>query len=308
MRIGIVTENIRPSKQFIDCALRRGHQLVNIVPSQCDLVFNAEMLGIASSSPDATSSLPDLVLTRIPSGTSTRSLNVARQLEGMGVRCINSSSAIESSRNKIRCYTSLGAHHLPFPRTVLINAHSSYAQRVQKFDRLVSLLPQAPWVVKLPSGSKGQGVMLVESLAALRALLDTFAKLNQEVLVQEFISDARLGDYRVLVVGGKAVAAVKRTCPPNEFRANGALGARGSVAELDSRLCWLAEQAAIVFNLEIAGVDLVRNGDDYLIVEANSCPGIHGMQRMMDAATPIGEEKVHIASLLVDHFEHARGG
>ena len=303
MRIWVVTENIEPTKPFSECAVRHGHEVVNIRPSACDLGFSDRGIGLSANSDLFLQNLPDVVLARVPSVAADHVLNVIRQLEAMGVRCINSSAAIEANRNKIRCYAALSARQLPIPRTVLVQPQSDGDQKAQQFERVMALVPGAPWILKLPSGSKGQGVMLVESVRSLRAMLDTFATLGQEILVQEYLAGTGAADFRVLVVGGRAVAAVRRRCPVDEFRANVALGGKGQMIELDARLRWLAEQAATTFGLEIAGVDLSKVGDDYSILETNSCPGTLGMQRDMDASTPAGQVRVNLASLLVKYFE-----
>ncbi len=303
MHLWVVSETISAQTQcLMDTAERRGHRVVAVQPSACTLALNGSGQALADGLPDL-AGLPDLVLARIPSIASDDALHLLRQLDHAGIRCINSLRALEANRNKIKMYAALAAHGLPMPHTVLVMPHKDVALRQHAIATVLKHMPAAPWIVKLPSGSKGQGVMLAESLPALRAMLDTFAALERPVLVQACIAEAMRGDIRVLLVGGKAVAAVERSSSGDEFRSNMALGASGQVLEMNARLRQLAEQAAAVFGLEMAGVDLVAVKDDYLILEVNSCPGFLGMQADIANTAPAGMVQPDLAGLLVDYLE-----
>jgi ribosomal protein S6--L-glutamate ligase len=65
-------------------------------------------------------------------------------------------------------------------------------------------------VLKLQNGSSGEGVMLIESARALRSALDTFKALETTIVLQEFVRVDPVRDVRVLVIGGRAVAAMER--------------------------------------------------------------------------------------------------
>ncbi len=96
-------------------------------------------------------------------------------------------------------------------------------------------------------------------------------------------------DIRILVVGGTAIGAMRRTILQGEFRANIAKGATGSPTELTPPLKALAEQACAALKREIAGVDiLVQNGQPF-VLEVNQHPGFAGFEAAtgIDAAAQI---------------------
>ena len=60
--------------------------------------------------------------------------------------------------------------------------------------------------------------------------------LGQEILLQEFIRESRGRDVRVLVIGDRAVAAMRRQARAGEFRSNLHRGGEGKPVEAAARL------------------------------------------------------------------------
>ena len=64
---------------------------------------------------------------------------------------------------------------------------------------------------------------------------------------------------------------MKRTATAEgEFRANAELGGRGERAEITPEIREIAEKASCALGLEYAGVDLLFDGEGYLVTEVNS--------------------------------------
>ena len=78
--------------------------------------------------------------------------------------------------------------------------------------------------------------MLAESPESLRALLETLWGLRQDVLLQEFVTESRGRDIRILVLGNSIVAAMRRNAAPGEFRANIHRSGKGKAFEPDSAM------------------------------------------------------------------------
>ena len=93
-----------------------------------------------------------------------------------------------------------------------------------------------------------------------------------------------------LVVGGEAIAAMKRSAPPGEFRANIHKGASGETVTLPEGYDHLAIEATAALELEIAGVDLLETNNGPIILEVNPSPGFEELE----SATGI-----NIASLII---------
>ena len=87
-------------------------------------------------------------------------------------------------------------------------------------EDLLALVKGAPVVIKLLEGTQGVGVVLAETHKAAESVIAAFRLLNADILVQEFLREARGEDLRCFVVGRKVVAAMKRIAATGEFRAN----------------------------------------------------------------------------------------
>jgi glutathione synthase/RimK-type ligase-like ATP-grasp enzyme len=77
-------------------------------------------------------------------------------------------------------------------------------------------------------------------------------------------------DLRLVVAGGRIVAAAKRIAAPGEWRTNVALGASIVPAEPPPVAAQLALAAARVSRLDLVGVDLLPTGPGgFVVIELN---------------------------------------
>ena len=225
--------------------------------------------------------LPDFVLPRTGSGTGYYDFAVFRHIESIGVPLINSSNAIEKARDKLHTIELLVYNRLPTPKTMLARFPVDLEFIAEKF--------QFPLVVKSIVGSKGKGVCLCESqdqMDDLMQMLELSKKENVNYIIQEFVSSSRGEDIRVIVVGGKAIGAMRRRARDGQFKANISIGGSGEALELDSDLEWLSIQAAGVLGLDIAGVDLLFDREGYRICEVNAAPGFEGFEKATGINVP----------------------
>jgi ribosomal protein S6--L-glutamate ligase len=122
-------------------------------------------------------------------------------------------------------------------------------------------------------------VVLAESKTAAKSVIEAFYGLNANILVQEFIKEAKGADVRAIVVGNKVVAAYKRQGKEGEFRSNLHAGGHGLPIKLKTSEKNAAIQAAKALGLKVAGVDLLQSDRGPLILEVNSSPGLEGVER-----------------------------
>ena len=80
------------------------------------------------------------------------------------------------------------------------------------------------------------------------------------------------------VVGGRAIAAMKRSAPVGEFRANVHRGASGEAVSLPDEYTNIAIRAAVALELEIAGVDLLQTNAGPVVLEVNPSPGFEELE------------------------------
>ena len=211
----------------------------------------------------------------------------------MGVPVLNAAVPIARSRDKLRALQLLSRFGIDIPRTVMCR----YRDEVEGAVRMVGGLP---CIIKLIQGTQGVGVMIANTEAEVSGMLDTLWTLGQEILLQELVAESRGRDVRALVVGDRAVAAMRRTARAGEFRSNIHRGGVAEAVTLDREYAEAAVKAARVMGLEVAGVDMLEARTGPKIMEVNSSPGFEGLE----AATG-----VDIATLYVQHaveYAHAR--
>ncbi len=191
--------------------------------------------------------------------------HLARLLEKSGVRLFNSAESIRLADDKMLTHIAL----LPLPQPETISSPLFFAgEDDPTFLDYVEQKLGYPIVVKKCFGAFGREVYLAKDRSELESFRARFLK--EPHLYQKYI-ECGATDYRVITIGGKAVAAMKRQATEKgEFRANAALGGKGEKVELTEELCALAEKASELLGLEYAGVDLLWDGEKYLITEVNS--------------------------------------
>jgi len=153
----------------------------------------------------------------------------------------------------------------------------------------------APLVIKLLEGTQGIGVVLAETRTAAESVIEAFMGLNANILVQQYISEAKGADIRCFVVGNKVVAAMKRQAKAGEFRSNLHRGGTATAVKLSSAERKTALQAAKCMGLAVAGVDILQSKEGPVVMEVNSSPGLEGIE----AATT-----VDVAGAILDYLEN----
>lgn len=209
-----------------------------------------------------------LVFVRAGGAASASDIDELVTLSELGARCVNEVTAIRKTRHKGVAYANLAKNGVPIPRSVLTGREGLMSA--------LEMVPGPPWILKLPLSTKGAGVCLVETKRSAISTFDALTSLHSGgLLVQEFVTEAKGSDVRVIVMGGKAVLAARRQASTaDEFRSNVHLGGQASLVELTPDLVEIAEKASDSLGLQIAGVDIIQGAHGYLVVEVNSSPGL----------------------------------
>jgi ribosomal protein S6--L-glutamate ligase len=213
----------------------------------------------------------DAVIPRIGATHTVYGTAVVRQFELLGAFAANPSHAIARARDKLRALQVLASNNIPLPVT-------GYAHSIKDIDGLLETVGGAPVVVKLLEGAQGVGVVLAETKRAAEAVIAAFRQLDANILVQEYIKEAGATDIRALVVGGRVVAAIKRTGAPGDFRANLHRGGTAAAVKLAPEERSLAIRATRTLELNIAGVDILRSNHGPVVIEVNATPGLEGVE------------------------------
>lgn len=207
----------------------------------------------------------EAVLPRVGNWRPDSILAVLSAFEGSGVPILNRPDPIRRGRDHWRTAAALAAAGLPHPETVAGSEPEALAAAV---DALVGY----PCVVKQRRSRMGVGVIRCASRAELEAVLDSLWRLGDEVVVQRFCLPGGVS-RRVLVLDGEVLGATEHRAVRGEFRANAARGATVTAVTLAEAEADLAVAAAAVVGLEFAGVDLLPDGDRWVVGEVNPTPG-----------------------------------
>lgn len=295
-RIVVLSRNERlySTRRLVQAAEKRGHSATVVDTLECSVVVDTDNPTVIHEGKPLDD--VDVVIPRIGASITRYGLAVVNQFDMMRVPVLNNSVPIARSRDKLRCLQLLARFNLDVPRTVMARSGADVKDLVKRVGGL-------PAIVKLTEGTQGVGVMIAHSMAEISSILDTMWDLGQEIILQEFIEESKGRDVRVLVVGDRAVGAMRREAKKGDFRSNLHRGGKGRAMDLPEEYERLAVSAARVVGLEVAGVDLLESNDGPKVMEVNSSPGFEGLER----AT--GED---IAGMVVEHAvrfaEAARSG
>ena len=194
---------------------------------------------------------------------------LSRLWEKEGVRLFNSADGVEVCDDKMLTYIALANGGVEIPDTLPAPLCYYPDARVrEEYCRVVEERLGYPLVVKKSFGSWGMDVNLIQNFAELTKIAEEYKLFPH--LYQKYIAAKRGEDTRVLVIGGKAVAAMRRR-NDGDFRSNIELGGRGYPAEITKSYREISERAARLLSLDYCGIDLLEGEDGRPIVcEMNS--------------------------------------
>ena len=220
-------------------------------------------------------------------------LDLLSQLEKIGICMVNSRETVGICADKYRTYLKLQEYGLTQPKTSLIAGVEHKDVAFEKLDT------EYPMVMKTLSGTKGVGVLFIESERSYDSLVQLLYHQNPDVdlIIQEYIKTEK--DIRVIVLGGLIVAAMERKVIEGDFRSNVSQGSQVKsykLTDLEKEQCLLASKAV---NGVWTAVDFIQAEDPKTkppyILEVNHSPGTEGIEEAS------GE---NIVKKVIQHFEN----
>ena len=211
----------------------------------------------------------------------TSYLDLLSQLEKIGICMVNSRETVDICSDKYK--------------TSLISSVEHKDVAIESLDT------EYPVVMKTLSGSKGVGVLFVESERSYDSLVQLLYNQNPNVdlLVQEYIKTDK--DIRVIVLGGQIIAAMERSVIEGDFRSNVSQGGKVKhykLSDLEKEQCILAAKAV---NGVWTAVDFIPSKEPKskapYILEVNHSPGTQGIEEAS------GE---NIVKQILKHFEEEK--
>ncbi len=289
MRIAILSNGNAnySTKRLVEEAENRGHDVTVIKYKNCymsldekhpDVFYKGQKLGSF-----------DAILPRISNSMTRYGCAIVRQFEMQGTWTTSSSIAITRARDKLRAAQILTKAGIDTPRTFV-------SRNTTDIDALLDHIG-VPMIIKLATGTHGNGVVLADTKKAAKSALQAFYLYNEDgtnILLQEYIKESAGTDIRAFVVGGKVVASMQRQSLDDDFRSNLHKGGEGKAIKLTDHEKKIAVRAAKAMGLHIAGVDLMRSTRGPLVLEVNASPGF-GIERVTGR---------NVAGPIIDYIEH----
>jgi len=303
-RVAIMTDEVGWHTRQLRAALRERGAVGRCVDLEdCRIDTTAAWHGLVI--PGFGSELPDAVLVRGIAGGSfeqvTKRLGVLHALRELGVPVYNDARAIERSVDKSMTSLLLHAAGVPTPPTWAMESAAQAQRLVMRESAAGHAL-----VLKPLFGSQGKGLQLVGRVGGVHVPLPELeGAYGSLAYLQRFVAPiASPGfDWRVLVIGGRAVTAMKRVSV--HWVHNVKQGARCEACELTPALAEIAERAAATLQMDYAGVDVLPEGSAQAlrVLEVNGVAAWQGLQRV----TPFNIARAIVDDLLDRRVAAQRG-
>jgi ribosomal protein S6--L-glutamate ligase len=283
MKIAILTHNIHSQshQRLVEVGNDRGHEMSIINISYCYMNISANKPAIYYRNNDTFEGL-EAIIPRIKRDHTYYGTALLRQFERLGIFTLNSSLSIVWARDKLRALQQLAKHQLPMP---LIGV----ADSPQESEELIELVGGVPLIVRLLEGTEGKGSIIAETPQAALSVINAFKQLKNNILVQEYIKEAKGYSIRAIVVGNKVIgSALRKTAlSTNEKRKFFDL----EPITITSQENKLALRAAKILKLNLAYVDLIRSERGPLVLDIEASPNIETLEKTtkIDISTPILE-------------------
>lgn len=201
---------------------------------------------------------------------------VAELLERCGYRLFNNTKSIVECDDKMLTHIKLSNSGIKMPTTISStlcyrdDGNRDYLKDVEKIMGF-------PMIVKENYGSLGKQVYLIKNAAELKQIEDKLIHIPH--IFQKFISSSKGKDFRIIVIGHKVVAYMKRE-NKNSYLSNLATGGTASKIELPKSYLEVAIKASEILNLDYCGVDILEgdNGEP-ILSEVNSNAFYEGIEK-----------------------------
>lgn len=273
------------TRRFFEEGFKRGHKMRVYPPMQMSAYLERNALELYYA--DQKIETPHCIIPRLGQKKPEHTLSIIRHYEMMHVKSLNGSHPMMRCRDKFVTMQVLAQNKVPVPRSVLMNDPLH-------IDTAFLKIGEPPYILKIPTGSQGTGVMIADSRTAARSFIETLLNQGLQIIVQEYIAEAQGRDIRAIILGGNLIAAMSRHATGDDFRANIHRGAVPEKVELSIEATRTVKIAARILGLTFAGVDLIESKRGPMVLEVNASPGLEGIE---------GASEVNIAEKVIHYLE-----
>lgn len=210
---------------------------------------------------------------------------LAKNLEVMGVKVVNSAHAIDICENKANMYQQLAKSNISIPKTVVFPVLTNFDSKVVS-EFLINAIDDLglPIVVKGFYGGTGKNVYLAKSKEQLFEIVEKHH--NEGLLLQEFILESSGTDIRLFVLKNKVVASYRRQGLSGDFRSNASLGGQmyQYIPTYNDEV--LAVNATKAMGCEFAIVDILKSINGPVVCEVNTSANLNNFYKMCNVNIP----------------------
>ncbi len=209
---------------------------------------------------------PAVIVRTMPPGSLEQvvfRMDVLGRLAARGVVVVNPPRSLELCVDKYLASATLAEAGLPVPETVVCQ---SADDALTAFETLGGDV-----VVKPLFGSEGRGMVRVSDPDLAWRTFRTIERTQGVLYLQRFVRHPGW-DLRVFVLEGRVLGAMRRH-GRKDWRTNVARGGRAEAVRASEEEAALALRAAAVCGTLAVGIDLLREGDRWYVLEANAVPG-----------------------------------
>lgn len=268
-----------PQIQLVETCLKRGHFPVVKDPTEFNIYLSDKTRGYDALYYDETDRVKakdfDAVISRVGRNRDYASKVIDHFRKNLGIFCVQSGDAINTCSDKVKTAQIMSQRKIRVPKQV-------YAINPKNIAFIIKKLGGLPIILKEVSGSKGKGIILLESPMQTNMTLESYYGSDKRIILQEFIANGGT-DERHIVCDGEVVCSMERIAPKTDIRANVSLQGTGRKIEADEETTKMVVDAvAAIPNLNFAGVDVMKlqttdeKGNKVInryLIETNSNPG-----------------------------------
>jgi len=270
---GLVKQESYEIDRLVETAPRYGYDVTVVNPDHLSFLIGKSGDSDLYLEGNQVDPVPQFAIPRMGSATNYFMLAGLRHLEKLGITCINNADAVALAQDKLYHLQKLSEAGVSVPKTILVQ----FPVDLDLIEKELGF----PVVVKTRVGTQGSGVHLCETRQALNDLLQ-FVEANNpqaDLFLQQFSSESRGRDVRVLAVGGQIVAAMERRAAEG-FKSNYSQGGTAIPFEYGPKNQMSVAYILNQLNMDMAGFDfLYDDAIGFKILEVNSSPGFEGIEK-----------------------------
>ena len=292
MKIAIISyaENNSATKSLKQAIEKKGHEAVVLNPNNLAMLISNRIgydrLYCKTDKKDLDrifSNEIDAIIPRIGTNILYSSTLIDHLNLNLGIFSTQTGEGLRVASNKLLTLQNCSQQGIPTPLTV-------YANDPSMINQYIDMVGGTPIVVKTLNGSKGEGVLLLDSHISAKSTLQALFKQNTSILIQEYL-DSKGSDFRGIVVGERVIASYKRQAEKGDFRANIHKGASAVPVILSQEEQDFCVKCAKTLNLHTAGVDFMRDSEGkFRLIEVN---GNYGFTIQSVTGVNLGEELIN---------------